>query len=77
MTEETDKFNAMMADIEIAIPVDIDATGNTIIDASGKDILLIDPYGDMSSEQRTKIAMLIVLAVNTCGSFRAVMEPTP
>jgi len=42
-----------------------------IIDAAGDKVLQVDPDGIMTDEQVAAIAALIILAVNICGSFKA------
>lgn len=77
VSEATDKFNAMMADkAGVTMPLDIDPNVNSVVDAGGRVVALIDPFGDLSDAEQRALAMLIITAVNTCGSFRATMEPT-
>lgn len=73
MTEATDKFNAMMAD-RAGVVMPINADIDVITDAMGKELAMIDPFGQLSLDQRAAFGAMIVLAVNTCGSFRATLD---
>lgn len=69
----SDHFNAEMARLGVTMPIDHHPRdGIEIVDAKGNTIAQIDPYGIMDDDQADLIAGLIILAVNTCGSFRAV-----
>ena len=43
-----------------------------IVDATGRKILQVDPDGMLPDYQANYIAVMIVLAVNTCSSFQMV-----
>jgi hypothetical protein len=57
----------------VVMPIDHHPTeAGEIVDATGRCILQVDPLGALPDDQVDAIADLIILAVNTCGSFRAV-----
>jgi len=43
-----------------------------IVDATGRKILQVNPDGMLPNHQANSIAVMIVLAVNTCSSFQMV-----
>jgi hypothetical protein len=69
----SEQFNArlLLAGVIMPLAEHPDELGE-IVDATGDKVLQVDPDGTMPDEQVAAIAALIVLAVNTCGSFKAV-----
>lgn len=45
-----------------------------ILDAEGADVLTVDSNGDRENAEVEIITLMIVLAVNTCGGFKAVQH---
>jgi hypothetical protein len=71
----SEEFNAALLQLGVAMPIDHhpDEVGE-VIDAMGNIVLQVDPLGSLPDDQASAIAAMIILAVNTCGSFLAV-EP--
>lgn len=75
----SEDFNAALLQLGVVMPLDHhpDEAGE-IVCAMGNKLLQVDPDGMLSDEEAYAIAALIILAVNTCGSFKAVRRgPTP
>jgi len=68
----TDEFRRMAKACKAPLPWDVDAHGR-VYDARGWVILNLEIAGE---QDRLVAAHLIVLAVNTCGGFRACSENT-
>ena len=69
----SEEFNAALLQLGVVMPIDHhSAEAGEIVDATGRCILQVDPLGVLPDEQVVAIADMIILAVNTCGSFRAV-----
>lgn len=76
--ETTVQFVKAMADIDVKLPLNIspDEVG-VVVDADGHAVFVLDVDNDLPDETVTLRAMWIVLAVNTCGGFKAHRgEPT-
>ena len=69
------QFNSELLRLGVTLPVGHHASeAGEIVDATGRKVLQVDPDGMLPDEQAQAIAAIIILAVNTCGSFRAVRE---
>lgn len=68
----TEQFAALLAALDVRLPLFLheEAVG-VVLDADMRDVLVIDVNGERDDDQATQIASWIVLAVNTCGGFRA------
>ena len=67
------QFNEALRQLGVAVPLRLHANeAGEIVDATGTKLLQVDPDGFLSDDHVHAIARLIVLAVNTCGGFRAV-----
>lgn len=68
----THRFVALMAAADVKLPLALhDEDVGVVIDADKRDVFVVDSNNDRSDEQTVLIAGWIVLAVNTCGGFRA------
>jgi hypothetical protein len=71
----SEEFNAALLQLGVVMPIDQHPKeAGEIIDATGRCVLQVDPLGTLPDEQVEAIADMIILAVNTCGSFRAVQR---
>jgi hypothetical protein len=71
----SEQFNATLLQLGVVMPLDHRPNEiGEVIDAAGKIVLQVDPLGTMPDDQASGIAEMIILAVNTCGSFRAVQR---
>lgn len=69
----SEEFNAALLQLGVVMPIDFHASeAGEIVDATGRKVLQVDPDGMLPDEQVDAIASMIILAVNTCGSFKAV-----
>jgi hypothetical protein len=67
----TEAYVKALAGCDVKLPVDVGAELGVIYDADGRDVITIDVNNDRPDEQVEIISRWIVLAVNTCGGFRA------
>lgn len=69
----TEAFAAALAAVDVKLPVgpSPDDLGS-VLDADGREVLVIDVNREKPDAQVEVIRLWIVLAVNTCGGFRAV-----
>jgi hypothetical protein len=68
----SEQFNAALLQLGVVMPIDLHASeAGEIVDATGRKVLQVDPDGMLPDEQVDAIATMIILAVNTCGSFKA------
>jgi hypothetical protein len=69
----SEQFNDTLLRLGVVMPLNHhpDEVGE-VFDATGRCVLQVDPLGTLPDEQAGDIATMIILAVNTCGSFRAV-----
>ena len=68
----TDQFVALMEAADVKLPLALhDGDLGVVVDAEGRDVLTVDVNGGRPDEAVEQIAGWIVLAVNTCGGFRA------
>ena len=70
----TEHFVAECAKFGAALPLRLcDEEPGVVLDASGKDVFAI-PATQFSDEEASNLALLFVLAVNTCGGFKATLR---
>lgn len=70
--ETTQKFCNDLAAANVKLPLSIDKTEQaSIVDADGRYVLTVDVNSERPDAEACKIALWIVLAVNTCGGFKA------
>ncbi len=50
---------------------ELEREGEMIFDANGRHIATVDEWRSLPEQEAVGIAQMIVLAVNTCGGFRA------
>lgn len=68
----TEQFGALLARLDVTLPLALhDEHVGVVIDAGKRDVFVVDVNGERDDGQVTQIALWIVLAVNTCGGFRA------
>lgn len=68
----TEGYVALLADLGIMLPLDLcDEHSGSVIDAAGDEILVADPNSELGDDHARDIALAIILAVNTCGGFKA------
>jgi hypothetical protein len=68
----SEQFNAALLQLGVIMPVCLHPYEiGEIVDATGRKVLQVDPDGMLPDEQVDAIATMIILAVNTCGSFKA------
>ncbi len=68
----SEDFNAWLKRFGVVMPVDHHPTeAGEIVDATGRRVLQVDPDGMLPDDHAQGIAVLVILAVNTCGSFKA------
>jgi hypothetical protein len=71
----SEEFSAALLQLGVVMPLDHHPKEvGEVVDAEGAIVLQVDPLGSLPDDQAAAIAMMIILAVNTCGSFSAV-EP--
>ena len=69
----SERFNAALLKQGVVMPLRSHPTEvGEIVDAAGAKVMQVDPDGRLGDDEVEAIANLIMLAVNTCGSFRAV-----
>ena len=68
--DTTEQFKAMMDKLSAPLPWSEDAEGS-VSDANGKWVLQIDPNDERDYSEVETIASYAVLAINTCGGFKA------
>lgn len=69
----TEEFVALLASAGVKLPLRLhDEDLGVVVDARGHNVLVVDENHARSDDQAEAIAQWIVLAVNTCGGFRAV-----
>lgn len=68
----TDAYVAALAREGVKLPLDNSPTDcGVIVDANGKGIITIDVNNELPDDQVERIASWVILAVNTCGGFKA------
>jgi hypothetical protein len=68
----SEQFNEALLQLGVIMPIDLHPYEiGEIVDATGRKVLQVDPDGMLPDEQVDAIATMIILAVNTCGSFKA------
>lgn len=69
----TEGFVEMLAVLNVKLPVSVSGEDvGVVLDADGNDVLTVDVNAARSDEQANGIAVMIMLAINTCGGFKAV-----
>jgi len=68
----TEQFVALLAAQNVCLPLD-HAAGDVgvVVDADGNTVFVVDVNNDRDDDEVFRIAAWIVLAVNTCGGFKA------
>ena len=66
------KMRRMAADLEAPLPWNLSEDGESIIDASGHEVIL--PAGH-DGEWGVRMLSLVLVCVNTCGGFKAQCRP--
>jgi hypothetical protein len=68
----TEAYVAGLAAVGVKLPLNLSVNDTGVItDADGRGIITIDVNNEMPDEQVEIIALWIVVAVNTCGGFKA------
>jgi len=71
----TEQFAKLMADQGVRLPLGLDPDNiGVVVDANGNGIITVDVNGELPDDQADKIAACVMLAVNTCGGFRAEVD---
>ena len=65
-----EKFVADLAALNVILPLRYDETNGTICDAERRPVCVVDVNRERPDPEVDKIAMWIILAVNTCGGFK-------
>ena len=74
----SEEFNAALLQLGVVMPLDHHPGEiGEVVDATGRNVLQVDPCGSLPDEQANAIASLIILAINTCGSFRTAQTEEP
>jgi hypothetical protein len=69
----TDQFNALLAARNVQLPLRLSEEDlGVVLDADGRDVFTVDSNGERPDAEVEMIAEWIVVAVNTCGGFKAV-----
>lgn len=68
------KMQRMAADLEAPLPWNLSEDGESIIDASGHEVIL--PAGH-DGEWGVRMLSLVLVCVNTCGGFKAQSPEEP
>lgn len=69
----SEEFNAALLQLGVVMPIDHHPEElGEVVDATGRKVFQVDPDCELPDDQAQNIAAMIILAVNTCGSFRAV-----
>jgi queuine/archaeosine tRNA-ribosyltransferase len=69
----SEQFNAALLQIGVVMPLEHRPNDmGEVIDAAGTIVLQVDPLGTMPDDQASAIAEMIILALDTCGSFNFV-----
>lgn len=69
-----DAFVAALAAIDVVLPVEVDPDNGAIVDAEGVFVCAVDEQEMSTAEDAAALASLIVMAINTCGGYRATRE---
>ncbi|KKX24336.1 hypothetical protein [Rhizobium sp. LC145] len=73
----TAQFRQALADHGVNLPLQIaDEDLATLIDADGKPVLVVDVDRERTDEDAAWIVGMIQVAVNTCGGFKAIRQPS-
>jgi len=74
----SEDYVAAFARLGIRLPLDhaVDDAGE-VVDDLGKSVFTVDVNHELADQVVEEIAALIILAVNTCGGFRAVAAEDP
>jgi len=68
----TEAYRQAMADLSVTLPLDLHEYDlGVIVDAEGRDIITVDVNNERPDREVDLICHRIILAVNTCGGFRA------
>lgn len=71
--QTTEQFVAELAKLDVKLPLALhDEEVGSVIDADKREIFVVDVHSERPKHQVEQIASWIVMAVNTCGGFKAV-----
>ncbi len=71
--ETTEQFVAELAKLHVKLPLSLHETETgSVIDATCREIFMVDPNCEWPEAEVEQVALWIILAVNTCGGFKAV-----
>jgi hypothetical protein len=71
----SEQFAAALRAIDVILPVEVCSDEAAVVrDAAGAVVCVVDADREMSDEDAARLADLIVVALNTCGGFRATRE---
>ncbi|RWN47161.1 MAG: hypothetical protein EOS03_12445 [Mesorhizobium sp.] len=69
----TEAFVAALAGCGVKLPLALHSQEvGSVIDADNHEVFVVDVHSELSDEVTEYIASWLVLAVNTCGGFKAV-----
>jgi hypothetical protein len=68
----TEGFRESLALLDVKLPLRLcDEYPGSVLDDAGLEILVVDQNSELDDELVSARALMIVLAVNTCGGFKA------
>ncbi|WP_412064027.1 hypothetical protein [Rhizobium sp. SYY.PMSO] len=67
----SEQFVSELAALDVKLPVNVTDDVGVIADADGQAIITVDVNGEMADARVERIALWVVLAINTCGGFKA------
>ncbi|TXI06092.1 MAG: hypothetical protein E6Q76_10210 [Rhizobium sp.] len=67
----SEQFVSELAALDVKLPVNVTDDVGVIADAGGRAIITVDVNGEMADARVERIALWVVLAINTCGGFKA------
>ena len=71
-TDTTETYVATLSREGVTLPLSHSAGDcGVIVDANGRGIITVDVNNELPDDQVERIASWIILAVNTCGGFKA------
>jgi len=71
--DTTEAFVAALSGLGVKLPLALhDEEVGSVIDADKHEVFVVDVHSELPNEVAEHIASWIVLAVNTCGGFKAV-----
>lgn len=71
----TEQYAAVLAELGHPAPWSFDpAEAGSVVDANGREVLVIDHNNERPDIEAVQIAAWIVCAVNTCAGFQALRE---